>query len=38
MHRSKAQTALLAAGFGGVLFVMTFLVLGAMAPSYDALC
>jgi hypothetical protein len=37
MHRSKAQTALLAAGFGGVLFAMTFLVLGAMAPSYDAL-
>lgn len=37
MHRSKSQTALLAAGFGGVLFVLTFLVLGAMAPSYDAL-
>jgi hypothetical protein len=37
MHRSKAQTALLAAGFGGVLFVLTFLVLGAMVPSYDAL-
>jgi hypothetical protein len=37
MHRSKAQTALLAAGFGGVLFVLTFLVLGAIAPNYDAL-
>jgi hypothetical protein len=37
MHRSKAQTALLAAGFGGVLFALTFLVLGAIAPSYDAL-
>jgi hypothetical protein len=37
MHRSKAQTALLAAGFGGVLFVVTFLVLGAMAPGYDSL-
>jgi hypothetical protein len=37
MHRSKTQTALLAAGFGGVLFVLTFLVLGAMAPSYDVL-
>ena len=37
MHRSKTQTALLAAGFGGVLFVLTFLVLGAMAPGYDAL-
>jgi Protein of unknown function (DUF998) len=37
MHRSKTQTALLAAGFGGVLFVLTFLALGAMAPGYDAL-
>jgi|HubBroStandDraft_6_1064221.scaffolds.fasta_scaffold14544_2 hypothetical protein len=37
MHRSKAQTALLAAGFGGVLFALTFLVLGAIAPGYDAL-
>ena len=36
MHRSKAQVALLAAGFGGVLFALTFLVLGAMAPNYDA--
>jgi hypothetical protein len=26
----------LAAGFGGVLFVLTFLVLGAMVPGYDA--
>jgi hypothetical protein len=37
MHRSKAQTALLAAGFGGILFVLTFLVLGAMTPNYDAM-
>jgi hypothetical protein len=37
MHRSKLQTALLAAGFGGVLFVLTFLLLGALAPGYDAL-
>ena len=37
MHRSKAQTVLLAAGFGGVLFALTFLVLGAMAPGYDSL-
>ena len=37
MYRSRAQTALLAAGFGGVLFVLTFLLLGAMVPSYDAL-
>ena len=36
-NRSKVQTALLAAGFGGILFVMTFLVLGAMAPGYNAL-
>lgn len=37
IHRSKAQTALLAAGFGGVLFVLTFLLLGTMAPGYDTL-
>jgi hypothetical protein len=37
MHQSKAQTALLAAGFGGVLFALTFIVLGALAPNYDAL-
>ncbi len=36
-QRSNAQTALLAAGLGGVLFVGTFLVLGAIAPGYDAL-
>ncbi len=36
-HRSKTQRALLAAGFGGIPFVLTFLVLGAMAPSYDAM-
>jgi hypothetical protein len=37
MHRSKLQTALLAPGFGGVFFVLTFLLLGALAPGYDAL-
>ena len=37
VNRSKLQTALLAAGFGGVLFVVTFLVLGAIAPGYDTL-
>jgi hypothetical protein len=37
MPRSKTQTALSATGFGGVLFVLTFLVPGAMAPSHDAL-
>jgi hypothetical protein len=36
MDRSKAQTVLLATGFGGVLFVLIFVVLGAMAPGYDA--
>jgi hypothetical protein len=35
--RTQTQTVLLAAGFGGVLFVLTFLVLGAMAPGYDAM-
>jgi hypothetical protein len=34
--RTQTQSALLAAGFGGVLFVVTFLVLGAVAPGYDA--
>jgi Protein of unknown function (DUF998) len=37
IRRSKAQTALLAAGFGGFLFVLTFLVLGRMVPAYDSL-
>ena len=37
MHRSAAQTALLAAGFGGLLFVLAYLILGALAPGYDAL-
>src|ERR1700730_9198045 len=37
MHRSKLQTALLATGFAGVLFVLTFVLLGALAPGYDAL-
>jgi hypothetical protein len=38
MRRSAAQTALLAAGpLGGLLFVLTYLMLGALAPGYDAL-
>jgi hypothetical protein len=36
-QRSKTQTALLASGFGGVLFVLTYLVLGVLAPGYDGL-
>ena len=37
IRRSKAQTALLAGGFGGILFVLTFLTLGAFVPSYQPL-
>jgi hypothetical protein len=37
LERSTTQTALLATGFGGVLFVLTYLVLGALAPGYDSL-
>ena len=37
MQRSNRQRALLAAGFGGVLFILTYLTLGALAPGYDAL-
>jgi hypothetical protein len=37
MQRSKLQTALLAAGCGGALFVLTFLALGALAPGYNPL-
>ena len=37
MHRSKTQTVLLAKGFGGVLFALTFLILGARAPNYNTL-
>ncbi|MGD0830021.1 MAG: DUF998 domain-containing protein [Terracidiphilus sp.] len=36
MQRSKTQIALLATGFGGLLFVLTYLILGALAPDYDA--
>jgi hypothetical protein len=36
MQRSAVQTALLAAGFGGLLFALTYLILGALAPGYDA--
>jgi hypothetical protein len=35
--RSRTQTLLLTAGFGGVLFILTYLVLGAIASSYDPL-
>lgn len=37
MRRSKTQTALLASGFGGLLFVPAYLALGWLAPGYDAL-
>jgi hypothetical protein len=37
MPRCNRQMALLAAGFGGLLFVLTYLILGAMAPGYDTL-
>jgi len=37
MQRSNRQIALLATGFGGVLFVLTYLMLGALAPGYDPL-
>jgi hypothetical protein len=36
-QRSKAQAAILATGFGGLFFALTYLVLGALAPGYDAL-
>jgi hypothetical protein len=32
--RSLRDRALLAAGFGGVLFILTFLILGAIVPDY----
>jgi Protein of unknown function (DUF998) len=35
--RSRTQTLLLTAGFSGVLFILTYLVLGAIASSYDPL-
>lgn len=37
MQRSKTQVILLAAGFGGLLFVLTYLVLGILAPGYAPL-
>jgi Protein of unknown function (DUF998) len=37
MQRPKTQATLLAAGFGGLLFVLTCLILGALVPGYDAL-
>ena len=36
MQRSAAQTALLTAGLGGLLFVLTYVILGVLAPGYDA--
>jgi Protein of unknown function (DUF998) len=36
LQRSQSQTVLLGAGFGGLLFVLTYLVLGALAPGYDS--
>lgn len=37
MQRSKTQVILLAAGLGGLLFVLTYLVLGMLAPGYAPL-
>jgi hypothetical protein len=37
MQRSAAQTALLAAGLGGLLFVLTYLMLGAALSTLTAL-
>jgi hypothetical protein len=34
--RSKTQSVLLATGFGGLLFVLSYIVLGGMAPGYHA--
>jgi uncharacterized protein DUF998 len=36
IHRSHGQKLLLAAGFAGVLFIGTFVVLGALAPNYNS--
>lgn len=33
--RSGSQSLLIACGFGGLLFIAVFLILGAMAPNYD---
>ena len=35
LARSRTQTFLLAAGFGGVLFIVAYVILGALAPNYD---
>jgi hypothetical protein len=37
MQRTYAHKLELAAGFGGVLFISTFVILGAIAPGYDGL-
>jgi len=36
-ERSGLQTALLASGFGGLLFILIFLLLGAVTPGYNLL-
>ncbi len=33
-ERSRTQTLLLATGFGGALFIVTYVILGALAPNY----
>jgi hypothetical protein len=33
--RSRTQTLLLATGLGGVLFIVTYVILGSLAPNYD---
>lgn len=35
--RSKTQTVLLASGFGGILFITIYVVLGLITPYYDSL-
>ncbi|HZP07305.1 MAG TPA: DUF998 domain-containing protein [Terracidiphilus sp.] len=36
-RRSLLQNVLLVSGFGGILFISTFVVLGVLAPNYDPL-
>ncbi len=36
-QRSIIQTLLLLTGFGGVLFILTFVVIGLLSPGYDSL-
>lgn len=35
--RSSGESLLLSTGFAGVLFILTFLVLGVLAPNYDSM-